>query len=362
MTRDEIFQAKQKMCDWLSDPRELGKAPSKIEYVEDFVDEDEIQCIIFKFKKNLFSKWMIGIVSDSGTFSEMEEFHAETAKEDAKRCLDWLKQYWKNQAKKASGTENEEYNDQKGHFNGFILLKDKKWHREEIKRALKEKCGLELEDDGEKESEEDKEHVDALIFEKEGTRIVLGFIDCPVPNGEAEENAAFNYTWKEAVEVTKQHKAQIIVSVLGEHKDIQADAMLYVQVMAELCGMDNVLGIYSNGTVYQPQYFSAMKECIEKEIFPLPVLVWIALVRTEKGCSGYTIGMNNFGKDEMEIIDVNMNPNEVKGFLENIAEYCILQDVVLHDGETIGESAEERHKITRSAGVHLDGMTLKIEL
>lgn len=360
MTRDEIFEAKNRMIEWLSDPRELGKAPSKIEYVEDFEDEDGIKCIIFKYKKNIFSKWLLGIVSDSGAFSEMEAFHEETAKEDAKKCLDFLKQYWKNQALRESGKENAEYDAKKGSFNGFILLKDKKWDREWIKEKLNEKCGLTLEDDGKESEHQDKEHVDALIFEKGATRIVLGFIDCPVPNKEAEQNAAYNYTWKEAVEVTSQHQAQIIVSILGEHQDIQADAKLYVKVMAVLCRMENVLGIYSNGTVYQPQYFFASEECLEKDIFPLPVLVWVALVSTEKGMSGYTIGMNNFGKDEMEILDTNKKPNEVKGFLENIAQYCILEDVVLHDGETIGGSAEERNKITRSAGVNLEGMTLKI--
>ena len=44
------------------------------------------------------SKWLLGIVSESGTFSEMQEYHKESELEDATRILEMLKAYWKQQA------------------------------------------------------------------------------------------------------------------------------------------------------------------------------------------------------------------------------------------------------------------------
>lgn len=90
---------KNAMEDWLSDPSELGKKPTKIEYTNAFADEDGINCLVFKYKKNLLGKWLLGIVSESGTFSEMEEYNQKTEIDDAKRILEMLKNYWKEMAK-----------------------------------------------------------------------------------------------------------------------------------------------------------------------------------------------------------------------------------------------------------------------
>ena len=70
-----IKNAMEELEDWLSDPSELGKKPTKIEYTNAFADEDGINCLVFKYKKNLLGKWLLGIVSESGTFSEMGEYN-----------------------------------------------------------------------------------------------------------------------------------------------------------------------------------------------------------------------------------------------------------------------------------------------
>ena len=71
--------------------------------------------------------------------------------------------------------------------------------------------------------------------------------------------------------------------------------------------------------------------------------------------------MKNFGMDEMEIIKTKENPIEVRYFLMEIASYCIEEEVILQDGETIGFTEEQICKITRSEGVYIGDMTLKID-
>lgn len=97
---DEIKGAMLELEGWLSDPHELGCKPAKIEYTNSFVDEDGIRCMIFKYKKAILGKWLLGIVSESGTFSEMQEYNKDTEIEDAKKILDMLKNYWRELAKK----------------------------------------------------------------------------------------------------------------------------------------------------------------------------------------------------------------------------------------------------------------------
>ena len=97
---DEVKEATLELEKWLSDPHELGHKPSKIEYTNLFEDEDGIKCMIFKYKKSFLGKWLLGIVSESGTFSEMKEYNKDTEMEDAKKILKMLKKYWKEMAKK----------------------------------------------------------------------------------------------------------------------------------------------------------------------------------------------------------------------------------------------------------------------
>lgn len=100
---NEIVNAMEELEKWLADPAELGRKPAKIEYTASFEDEDGIKCMIFKFKKSFFGKWLLGIVSESGTFSEMKEYNSATETENAKALLHILKEYWKKMAEKEQG-------------------------------------------------------------------------------------------------------------------------------------------------------------------------------------------------------------------------------------------------------------------
>lgn len=94
----------------------------------------------------------------------------------------------------------------------------------------------------------------------------------------------------------------------------------------------------------------------------LPVYnwIWFGLYRSENGVCGYTYGMTTFGKEEMEVLDADAQPTDVQEFLSNLAAYVLEYDVTLKDGETIGFSEDDKHPITRSQGVSLPQMTLKI--
>ena len=97
---EEINKAMLDLEKWLSNSHELGRKPSKIKYTNTFEDSDGIKCMIFKYKKSFFGKWLLGIVSDSGTFSEMKLYNKETEVVDAKKILNMLKNYWKEIAKR----------------------------------------------------------------------------------------------------------------------------------------------------------------------------------------------------------------------------------------------------------------------
>ena len=65
-------EEKLAVIEWLEHPSELGKKPFAIEFTSQFKTEDDIEYMIFKYKKSLVSPWLLAIASDSGIFSEQE--------------------------------------------------------------------------------------------------------------------------------------------------------------------------------------------------------------------------------------------------------------------------------------------------
>jgi len=192
--------------------------------------------------------------------------------------------------------------------------------------------------------------------------IAVSFIDAPVPDGEAEHYAQGNYLWPEAAEVTQTHVAQLILAVLKRSASPLVSGKVYAKLAASCLKLPSAVGLYSSGTVFQPEFYIDMAETMKTEdLFPLLNLVYFGLVGTETGINGYTYGLRAFGKDEIEVLDSQVTPAELREFLMDIALYIVEQDVTLRDGETIGFSAEQKLPITRSEGVYLPDDTLKIK-
>lgn len=275
MNEQIIAEAKAELIEWLAHPAELGKAPVKIEYVNAFEDADGITCLIFKYKKSLLGKWLLGIAGEAGVFSEMQEYKQETERADAEALLNYLKDYWKKQAEYAG--EDEERNKNRGAFLAFVLLGEKSWDKEQFKKDFEADWGIQIQED--KEESDNEKYKDVMLFHVGTQLVTIGFMDFPVPNQEAEQNASMNYMWREAREVTAKHEAQILVSVMGEHADIFEDSRLYVKAVNSMCRQKNVLGVNANGIVYQPEFYTEMAGLLKnhpKEV-PLFNLIWFGL-------------------------------------------------------------------------------------
>ena len=175
-----------------------------------------------------------------------------------------------------------------------------------------------------------------------------------------ELNAENNFLWPEAVEITKTHQAHLMVAVLGQEEDLLERGKLYVKLLAACCRQKNALGVYTSGVVFEPRFYEGFADMMQEGELPIFNWIWFGLYRSEKGICGYTYGMDVFGFDEMEVLDADADPSEVRDFLASMVEYVLSGGVTLHDGETIGFSAEDKHTITRSPGVALPVMTLKI--
>ncbi|GAA6385447.1 hypothetical protein I310019A7_14380 [Lawsonibacter asaccharolyticus] len=259
---------------------------------------------------------------------------------------------------KRTEAETENESDHTGVFTGFVLLSKGEWDKEQFIRDMKEKWDITVDEYDASEEKDD----DALVFEVGDMLAAVSLAAYPIPNGEAELNAENNYMWPDAVQVAKEHRAHIMVAILGKEEKILEKGKLFTKLVAACCRQKYATGIYTSGVVFEPRFYEGFADMLKEDELPIFNWVWFGLYRSEGGLNGYTYGMDVFGKEEMEVLNTDAEPEELRDFLASLASYVLACDVMLKDGETIGFSADDKHTITRSPGVSLpeEQMTLKI--
>ena len=256
---------------------------------------------------------------------------------------------------------DEEKTDRKGSFAGSVLLSKAEWDKEQLIRNLREEWGI-VDEEPDEGDEDDENSDDAVVMRVGGMMLIVTLFHGHIPDNEAEINAENNYMWPEAVEVAKAHKAHIMVAVLGEEEKLLERGKLFTKAMAVCCKQKYATGVYTSGVVFEPRFYEGLADMLKKDELPIFNWVWFGLYRSEGGLNGYTYGMDVFGKEEMEVLNTDAEPEELRDFLASLASYVLACDVTLQDGETIGFSADDKHTITRSPGISLpeEQMTLKI--
>lgn len=255
---------------------------------------------------------------------------------------------------KQAETVTADESDHTGIFTGFVLLSKGEWDKEQLIRDLKEKWDLTAQEDGEDERD------DALVFQVGDMIAAVSLMPAPIPDGEAETNAQNNYMWPEAVEAARAHKAHVMVAVLGKEENLLEKGRLYAKLLAACCRQKYATGVYTSGVVFEPRFYEGFADMMRRGKLPIFNWIWFGLYRSEGGMNAYTYGMEAFGREEMEVLNTDAEPGDLRDFLASLAAYVLESGVELRDGETIGFSAGDKHAITRSEGVSLPGITLKI--
>ena len=365
------------MTGWLGHKNELGKKPAKIKAAGSFSYEGNTY-VILKFKPDLFGKWEVGVVgfdeegNECGhTFSEFEEYDETTAKDRCIAMIEYLKEYWRGRflsELERRGMTEEEYNslseeerkkkwDEADEQNavrvGSVLLKDTEIDFDALSDALIQAFDV--------TDENCTRDAQTLVFSLESNMISVALMDTPVPDGEAEFYAEGNFLWREAVETTKQHQAHLLVAVLNREANAIEAACFFTDTV-NLCSMETkALGIYTTGTVYEPSFYNEWAGKLRNGEMPLPLWVYVGLVRDENGLSGYTYGLTLFGRLELEIIGTSSSHEELYNFLYGVCEGILSEGMYFHDGETLSFTSDQRLTITKSKAVYVEGDSFKIE-
>ena len=117
---------------------------------------------------------------------------------------------------KRAEAEAEDESDHTGVFTGFVLLSKGEWDKAQFIQDMKEKWDITVD---EYDASEEKTMMPWCL------KWAICWVPSacppfPIPGGEAEANAENNYMWEDAVKIAREHRAHIMVAVLGKEKDL----------------------------------------------------------------------------------------------------------------------------------------------
>ncbi len=245
-----------------------------------------------------------------------------------------------------------------GLFAASVLLSEAKFSFEQFVSDLKADWGITL------DSEDTAHDSDTMVVNVDGMMAAVSLFPAPVPNGEAESNAKTNYRWPGAVKAAQKHKAHLFIAMLPQGQPLPEAGIALVRLCASALGQETAVAVNTAGTVFAPDfYIDYARLYLDNDMYPVMNLVFFGLYSNDDGktfCS-YTYGLkDSFGREEIEVIDSAHSPQELLGFMTDVATYVIESDAELRDGETIGFSEEQKLPITQSPSAVLEGETVKI--
>ncbi len=235
---------------------------------------------------------------------------------------------------------------------GFVLLDRAEFNAEQVITNMREDWGIQI---------EGLEPDDNMVFQLADMQIAIAYMPGPIPDREVEETCKYNVLWPEGEQVVSTHQANVIVTVMGITDPLIGHA-LFTQLTASVLKLDQAIAYYAPPMVMSAESYLEGAQMLKDQELPVQLWVFLGLYTNEDrtGSCAYTVGLKNFGKDEMEIINSKEELGDVFELMLNITTYVVGSNVVLQDGETLGYSAEHKLPLERSKGVGVEGDSIKI--
>jgi len=203
----------------------------------------------------------------------------------------------------------------------------------------------------------------SFIFKIEGEMAAIAHMNIPIPSSDIKETAIYSYNWQTALKDTDRHQSHLIVSLMQGGQDQIKRFKIFTKIICSLLRTTNAIGIYkgSQSLLIPKDDYLNEAHLMSEEFLPLNLWIYFGLRVTDKGKSGYTYGLKEFNKTEMEILDSSKSMEDIREFLFNITHYVLDNDITFQDGQTIGDSAEEKILIKFSKGKFIEGNTFKFD-
>jgi hypothetical protein len=202
----------------------------------------------------------------------------------------------------------------------------------------------------------------AAAFRVDGDLFGIVHVKIPIPFSDIEWAAEVAFNWPTALDELKDHKGHVIITTFpGNLKQVERFKIL-TRLVFSLLRTSNALGVYKGNQrllVSKDDYLTG-EMILRNNTLPINLWVHFCLLTNKNGNSGFTFGMKEFNKLEMEINDSSKSLEEIRGFLYHITYYTLAKDVVFGNGSTFSADGVDRIPISKSRSELFDEETLKL--
>ena len=204
--------------------------------------------------------------------------------------------------------------------------------------------------------------MDAAAFTIDEEPVAIGSMPFPIPWGDIEGTAQYAYNWENAIEDIENHKGHLIVSIMHGTDNQVKRYKIFTSVICSLLRTNNAIGVFKgNQSLLIPNddYLSEAAG-MSNDWYPLNLWIYFGIGKEQNKGFGYTYGLKEFNKRELEISDSERGLEDIRMFLYNMTHYILDNNIEFKDGQTCGQSATERIRITLSPGRFIDSDSFKL--
>jgi len=185
---------------------------------------------------------------------------------------------------------------------------------------------------------------DPIVFPAGGDLVIGIQVDAPYPDP-LDHCAAFAYWWPNAKNDIARHRAHLLVTCSwSKYSRLDAHTR-HLVLVRELVEQLPVIGVLWGSVLVPPSVFKAEFASTFKGAVPFSL--WI-LIQFSKQPGGNilisTLGMRDFGLMEIET-ESSLPLEQTYDLVRKFGCYILAKGPVVRDGETFGQSADERIKV-----------------
>jgi hypothetical protein len=189
---------------------------------------------------------------------------------------------------------------------------------------------------------------DSLVFQFEGETAAVSLLPEPMPSAEIQRAAAAAWYWPTAAEALARSGSQILVGVLPDSGDRVESALRLTKLAAAVADAAVADAVFwaAAGLVHSPDALAAYARQMSRQDLPLYLWIDFHLHNEADGTSSlYTTGLAAFQSPEIEVYGSRREPRSLVARVYDIVHYLLVKGAVLHEGDTIGRSGEEKIEI-----------------
>lgn len=206
---------------------------------------------------------------------------------------------------------------------------------------------------------------DQMAFRVGDSDVIIAFMRAPIPWSDLEGPCRTSWLWEDAEAALRGHAGHLIVTVLSQDGPVEQSRLLTQVCASVLATCEQAPGIFwSNAALVVP---SKVFQDFARDVLPdgPPLYIWVDFRVGPSGngkTRGFTTGMAALGHMEFETEESPEPPGELRERFFGLASYVLENGPVIKDGDTIGEDANERIRVTyaKSAFGH-EGKVMRLE-